>query len=364
MAHHVLGLEVGEADAVDVLEHLDDVRQATLGATRQVDLGDVAGDHGGGAEADPGQEHFHLLLGGVLALIEDDEAVVQRTPAHVGQRSDLDHLLLDQPRHVLEAEHFVERVVQRAQVGVDLLRQVARQEAELLAGLHRRAHQQDAAHLLAFQRVHRAGDRQVGLAGTGRAHAEIDVVVEDGLDVALLVGATRADHALLGAQRHALLGVRVGQFLHAGFLQVQVHHVRRQLGGLGLAVQAAQEVLGGLGHVARADQFELVAAVADFQLQALFDQAQMLVELAAEVGEATGFKGFEGETMRFYGCVQGLLYVAVIGEVVRERIALRAQCGKHSRAAGRSADAITPARDRHSQDSRLPRSECGSASSM
>lgn len=44
----------------------------------------------------------------------------------------------------------------------------------------------------------------------------------------------------------------------------------------------------------------------------------MLVELAAEIGEATGFKGFEGETMRFYGCVQGLLYVADIGEMMKE----------------------------------------------
>ncbi|MDC6663091.1 hypothetical protein N4Q66_26590, partial [Leclercia adecarboxylata] len=66
------------------------------------------------------------------------------------------------------------------------------------------------------------------------------------------------------------------------------------------------------------DQLELVAAVADFQFQALFDQAQMLVELAAEVGEAMGFKRFEGKAMWFYGCVQGLLYMAVIGEVMGE----------------------------------------------
>mgnify|MGYP001195279728 CR=1 FL=1 len=45
----------------------------------------------------------------------------------------------------------------------------------------------------------------------------------------------------------------------------------------------------------------------DFQIEALLNEAQMLVELAAEIGEAVGFKGFEGETMRFYGGVQGLL---------------------------------------------------------
>ena len=39
--------------------------------------------------------------------------------------------------------------------------------------------------------------------------------------------------------------------------------------------------------------------------QALFDQAQVLVELAAQVGETVGLEGFEDETMGFYGCVQG-----------------------------------------------------------
>jgi hypothetical protein len=59
------------------------------------------------------------------------------------------------------------------------------------------------------------------------------------------------------------------------------------------------------------DQLELVATVADLDGQALLDEAQVLVELPAEVGEAACFEGFEGETMRFYGCVQCGLFVAV-----------------------------------------------------
>src|SRR5690606_40212461 len=54
-----------------------------------------------------------------------------------------------------------------------------------------------------------------------------------------------------------------------------------------------------------ADQFELVAAVADFHRQALFDQAQVFVELSAEIGEAACFKGLEGEVMMRGRCVQG-----------------------------------------------------------
>src|SRR5690554_2573293 len=50
VAHHVLGLEVGKADALDVLEHVHHVGQAGAGAARQVDLGDIPGDHCGGAQ--------------------------------------------------------------------------------------------------------------------------------------------------------------------------------------------------------------------------------------------------------------------------------------------------------------------------
>src|SRR5690606_35325529 len=73
MAHHVLGLEVGKADALDVLEYFHDVGQTRARAAWQVDLGDVPGDHGGGADPDPREEHLHLFQGGVLTLIEDDE---------------------------------------------------------------------------------------------------------------------------------------------------------------------------------------------------------------------------------------------------------------------------------------------------
>lgn len=84
-----------------------------------------------------------------------------------------------------------------------------------------------------------------------------------------------------------------------------MHGFRRQLGGLGLAVEAAQQLLGSGSGVGFADQLELIAAVADLDSQALFDQAQVLVELAAQVGETVGLERFEDEAMGLYGCVQG-----------------------------------------------------------
>ena len=97
---------------------------------------------------EPGQEHLHLLGRGVLRLVEDDEGVVERAAAHERDRRDLDRAALDQPRRLLGVHHVVERVVERPQVRVHLLLQVARQEPELLARLDRRPRQDDAADLL------------------------------------------------------------------------------------------------------------------------------------------------------------------------------------------------------------------------
>ena len=96
-------------------------------------------------------------------------------------------------------DHVVQRVVQRAQVRVDLGHQVAGQEAEPLAGLDRRAGEDDALHLLGLQRLHGHRHGQPALAGAGRAEAERDDVLADGVDVALLAGRLRPHRPALGA---------------------------------------------------------------------------------------------------------------------------------------------------------------------
>ena len=111
---------------------------------RQIDLRDVAGDDRLRSEPEARQEHLHLLGGRVLRFVEDHERVVQRPAAHERDRRDLDHAALEQALDALGVEHVVERVVQRPQVRIDLLLQIARQEAELLAGLDRRPRQDDA----------------------------------------------------------------------------------------------------------------------------------------------------------------------------------------------------------------------------
>ena len=72
------------------------------------------------------------------------KALRQRAPAHEGERRDLDDAGLEVALDLVGRQHVVERVVERAQIGIDLLAHVAGQEAEPLAGLDRRPRQDDA----------------------------------------------------------------------------------------------------------------------------------------------------------------------------------------------------------------------------
>ena len=128
------------------------------------------------AEPETGEEHLHLLGRGVLRLVEHDERVVERAAAHVRERSHLDGARRQKLRHDLGVHHLVERVVERAEVGVDLVGEGARQEAEPLTGLDGGPREDDARDLAPLQRLDGLGHREVGLAGAGRADAEDDRV--------------------------------------------------------------------------------------------------------------------------------------------------------------------------------------------
>lgn len=183
MAYHVFTVEEVKADFLYLGEDFDGVTQTRFGVTRQVNLGDVTGDNRFRVKANTRQEHLHLFDGGVLALIQNDERVVKRTATHVGQRSNFNHVTLDELFNFLEAEHFEQRVIQRTQVGIYFLTQITRQEAQFFTGFNSRAGQQDTADLLTLERINRSGNRQIGFTRTRRAYTEGDVVVENVGDV-------------------------------------------------------------------------------------------------------------------------------------------------------------------------------------
>ena len=190
--HDVVARQVGEVDVVDLVQHAGHEPQARR-ALRQVDLRDVARDDHARAEAEAREEHLHLLGRGVLRLVEHDERVVERAAAHVGERCDLDRAGRHELRHDLGVHHLVERVVERPQVRVDLVVERAGQEPEPLPRLDGGPGQDDAADLLALQRLHGLRHREVGLARAGRADAEHDRVLFDRVDVRLLAEGLRPD---------------------------------------------------------------------------------------------------------------------------------------------------------------------------
>src|SRR5690554_141172 len=201
MAYHVGRVEKGKAQAFDILQHMQDMLEAGLAAARQVNLGNIAGNDCGRAETYARQEHFHLCAGGVLAFVQDDKAVVQGAATHICQRGYLNNLTFNQPVDVVGPEHFVEGIVEGAQVRVDFLAQVSRQKAKLFARFHGWTYQQDALNGATLQSIHRTGYRKIGFAGTSRTDTKVDIVLLDRADVALLIAATWSDGLFARAQR-------------------------------------------------------------------------------------------------------------------------------------------------------------------
>ena len=203
-------------------------------------------------EAEPGEHHLHLLGARVLRLVEDDEAVVEGAAAHVRERRDLDGAALEQRCGLLGVHHVVERVVERAQVRIDLLGERAGQEAERLARFDRRTREDDAADLLALERLDGHRHREVGLAGTGRADAEGDGVLADRVDVALLTCG-------LGPDRLALVGEDDVAVQRGGADVAVPHELDGALERLRRQVLAALDELDHLGEERR-DGLRVVAA--------------------------------------------------------------------------------------------------------
>ena len=191
-------LNLHERNSRRVAEHDARFLQSRQLAAGQIDLRDVAGDHGLRVVAEPRQEHLHLLGGRVLRLVEDDERVVERAPAHERERRDFDRPALEHPPRAIEIHHVVQRVVERAQVRIHFLGEVAGQEAELLAGFDRGPAQHHPRDLVLHQRRQRHRHRKVGLAGAGGADAENDIVVANRVDIDFLVDALGRDDALVG----------------------------------------------------------------------------------------------------------------------------------------------------------------------
>ncbi len=200
----------------------------------------------------PGEDHLrplararddrlHLVGGEVLGLVHDEEDVVERAAADVGERRDADLLVLDHLRERLVlaalpgeavADHG-EVVPQRLHVGVELALDVAGEEADVaVPQRHDGAREVDL--VVAPALLEGGGQRQERLAGAGAAgqRDELDLGAHQGVEREDLLGVARLDavgRALDDALERPLAAVVVRQRAEAAVLHDEVL-VRVELG--------------------------------------------------------------------------------------------------------------------------------------
>src|SRR5690606_18196171 len=108
-----------------------------------------------------------------------------------------------------------------------------------------------------------------------------------------------AHHHQLGRGFALLIGF---QGFLSGLLDKQMHQLFGNFGvGFGFPVKVLDDFGGRLGASGFALNPETVAVLADMNLQALFQQSQVLVELAAKSRQAVGVGWFQMKLLRFVG---------------------------------------------------------------
>ena len=160
-------------------------------------------------------------------------------------------------------------------------RQVAGQEAQALAGLHRGAGEDDPVHLPAAECGNRRRHGQVGLAGAGGAHADGHGVLQDGLHVFLLAHGLGLDGLALGGDAHHV----PGHLLHLVVVALadegdEIAHLLL-VDGLPLCGKQKQTVYSpaSLLHLlGLAGDFELGVAIGDADVEGLLNAFDVLIE--------------------------------------------------------------------------------------
>ena len=233
-----------------------------------------------------------------MRLVEDDEAVVERAPAHIRQRRDLDVAALEILRVGVRTEHLKERVVQRAQIGVNLVLQVAGQEAQPLARLDRRAREDDAVDALGAKRRDRLRHGKIRLARAGRADADRDRVLLDRVEIRALAERLCLDGLALGRDAHDVARKLLDLLLPALAHEAEdvAHVLLADLLALGRQRQQPGNGFFGIEHVFRlAGDVDLLVAVGHAHVVFGLDHPQVLVkrpEHADDVLHSVDFHGF------------------------------------------------------------------------
>jgi hypothetical protein len=180
--------------------------------------------------------------------------------------------------------HFIERVIERAHVGIDFLLQRAGKKAEALAGFDGRTRKDDAIDFFGEQRGNRHGYGEICFSRAAGTDGEDHVVALDIFHVEALVGAFGRDIFFAEAARTRFaaedgmqrrLGI-FGGHAEQGFHLAVVHRAA----GADQAIVFIEDAHGALDL--RGIAFDQKAVVVDLRrdLEGGFQQFQIFVERA------------------------------------------------------------------------------------
>ncbi len=196
------------------------------------------------------------------------------------------------------SSQIVKRIVNRAQIGIDLFAHVAGQEAEPLARFHRRPRQDDAIDFLALEQLHGMRDRQPGLAGAGGAGAENQRMAAQRADIGVLRGGARAHRALAQIQLFEIRprggGVEIEQRALSDGEPYRAFHVSRGeiVAALEIFIKAFEHAPRLFAGIAGAFDGDVIAARVGDHVEPPLDQREVLPVLAEQRrSESIVFKG-------------------------------------------------------------------------
>jgi hypothetical protein len=186
MSHNVLLCKEMDANLSDISKGGNSFHKTAKLIFWKIHLSNIACHDATRANAKPGEKHKHLLGGGILRLIKNNERVAEGAAAHIGQRGDLDDIPIHQLLEFLRFEEIMKGIVKWSKIREDFFLEVAREEAEGLARFDGGAGEDDPLDLVLLEGGNGTGDSEVGLSGSGGAHAESDIVGVDALQVGFL----------------------------------------------------------------------------------------------------------------------------------------------------------------------------------
>ena len=188
MAYDIALVKFHETDSFDALEYVDGVKQTAATSGGQVDLRDVAVHYHFGVESLAGEHHLHLLGRAVLGFVENNEAVIECTAAHEGDRRDFNHVPIEVFVDFLLLEHIEEGVVFNNGDLQGLLRVVTEDPEVSLRGLVQSGRQRNfgkktlAPKTVNQRRYLEAIERNdlvfgIGPAGTGKTYLAVAMAI-------------------------------------------------------------------------------------------------------------------------------------------------------------------------------------------